>query len=92
MIPALYANAWALNDITEGVNPNCGQKGFEAGKGWVSSTFAVARQCEINGIIGSKHRTGNAELSKVVGSFHAFAVTDAEQRDFGQVEENKTDW
>jgi tripeptidyl-peptidase I len=32
--PVLYANPWALNDITNGSNPNCGTQGFSAVKGW----------------------------------------------------------
>lgn len=36
--PVLYENAWALNDITEGYNPNCGSTGFPAIEGWDPST------------------------------------------------------
>jgi len=32
--PTLYANAWALNDIVNGSNPNCGSSGFSAVEGW----------------------------------------------------------
>lgn len=32
--PALYANPWVLNDITNGTNPGCGTNGFSAVKGW----------------------------------------------------------
>jgi tripeptidyl-peptidase-1 len=32
--PTLYANPWALNDITNGSNPNCGTSGFTAVQGW----------------------------------------------------------
>ncbi|KAK4897639.1 hypothetical protein LTR27_004785 [Elasticomyces elasticus] len=32
--PVLYANPWALNDITNGSNPGCGTNGFTAVKGW----------------------------------------------------------
>jgi len=32
--PVLYANAWALKDITKGDNSNCGTNGFSAVKGW----------------------------------------------------------
>ena len=32
--PSLYANTWALNDITSGSNPGCGSAGFSAVEGW----------------------------------------------------------
>lgn len=32
--PTLYENAWALNDIVNGSNPNCGTSGFSAVTGW----------------------------------------------------------
>lgn len=32
--PVLYANPWALNDITNGSNPDCGSAGFHAVEGW----------------------------------------------------------
>ncbi|EED18810.1 protease S8 tripeptidyl peptidase I, putative [Talaromyces stipitatus ATCC 10500] len=32
--PALYANPFVLNDITNGSNPNCGSQGFQASQGW----------------------------------------------------------
>ncbi|KAF2764443.1 subtilisin-like protein [Teratosphaeria nubilosa] len=32
--PTLYANTWALNDIVNGSNPNCGSSGFSAVSGW----------------------------------------------------------
>lgn len=32
--PTLYANPWALNDIVNGSNPNCGSSGFAAVPGW----------------------------------------------------------
>ena len=32
--PVLYANPWAMNDITNGSNPNCGTEGFKAVGGW----------------------------------------------------------
>ena len=32
--PALYANPSVLNDITNGNNPGCGTKGFDAVPGW----------------------------------------------------------
>ena len=32
--PTLYANPWALNDITNGTNPGCGTVGFSAVPGW----------------------------------------------------------
>jgi tripeptidyl-peptidase-1 len=32
--PALYQNPEILNDITNGTNPGCGTKGFEAVEGW----------------------------------------------------------
>lgn len=32
--PALYKNAWALNDITSGGNQGCGTPGFTAVPGW----------------------------------------------------------
>ena len=32
--PVLYANPWALNDIKNGSNPNCGTAGFDAVEGW----------------------------------------------------------
>lgn len=32
--PVLYENAWALNDIVNGSNPNCGSSGFKSVPGW----------------------------------------------------------
>ena len=32
--PALYANPWVLNDITNGTNKACLGQGFEAVQGW----------------------------------------------------------
>jgi tripeptidyl-peptidase I len=32
--PALYAHPYVLNDVTEGNNPGCKTKGFNASKGW----------------------------------------------------------
>ncbi|KAF2722006.1 serine endopeptidase [Polychaeton citri CBS 116435] len=32
--PTLYAHPWALTDIKNGSNPNCGSSGFEAVEGW----------------------------------------------------------
>lgn len=32
--PVLYANAWALRDLTQGTNPGCGTDGFAAAPGW----------------------------------------------------------
>lgn len=32
--PTLYENAWALTDIKNGSNPNCGSSGFAAVEGW----------------------------------------------------------
>jgi tripeptidyl-peptidase I len=31
--PALYANPWVLNDITNGSNPGCGTDGFKTAPG-----------------------------------------------------------
>lgn len=36
--PVLYANPWALNDITNGTNLGCGTEGFHATKGWDPAT------------------------------------------------------
>lgn len=36
--PVLYANPWALNDITNGTNLGCGTEGFHAAKGWDPAT------------------------------------------------------
>lgn len=36
--PVLYANPWALNDITNGTNVGCGSQGFHAAKGWDPAT------------------------------------------------------
>jgi tripeptidyl-peptidase-1 len=32
--PAIYANPWMFNDITEGGNQGCGTAGFTAVSGW----------------------------------------------------------
>lgn len=32
--PTLYENPWALKDIVNGSNPNCGSAGFHAVSGW----------------------------------------------------------
>lgn len=32
--PVLYENPWALKDIVNGSNPNCGSAGFPAVPGW----------------------------------------------------------
>ncbi|KAK4495689.1 hypothetical protein PRZ48_012957 [Zasmidium cellare] len=32
--PTLYENSWAMNDIVNGSNPNCGSTGFQAVEGW----------------------------------------------------------
>ncbi len=32
--PALYANPWLLNDVTNGTNPGCGTSGFSSTPGW----------------------------------------------------------
>jgi tripeptidyl-peptidase-1 len=36
--PVLYANPWALNDITNGTNLGCDTDGFPAVKGWDPAT------------------------------------------------------
>ncbi|TKA73170.1 hypothetical protein B0A55_07398 [Friedmanniomyces simplex] len=43
--PTLYENAWAMKDIMNGSNPNCGSSGFAAVEGWDPVTGLGTPDC-----------------------------------------------
>lgn len=73
--PALYANPWVLNDITNGTNPGCGTNGFSAVKGW--DPVRHSGFCLSLAVLLTKpgYRARNTELSTHVRIVSATALS-----------------